>query len=89
MNKLFTDEAWKDYQYWVETDKKQLKKINALIKDIDRNPCEGIGKPEPLKANLSGYRSRRIDLEHRVRWKRAGSSLFLYGFITMASKNRS
>jgi toxin YoeB len=66
MNKLFTDEAWKDYQYWVETDKKQLKKINSLIKAIDRNPLEGIGKPELLKANLSGYWSRRIDLEHRV-----------------------
>jgi toxin YoeB len=66
MNKLFTDEAWNDYQYWIETDKRQLKRINALMKAIDRNPREGIGKPEPLKANLSGYWSRRIDLEHRV-----------------------
>jgi toxin YoeB len=66
MNKLFTDEAWKDYQYWIAVDKKQLKKINALIKDIDRNPREGIGKPEQLKASLSGYWSRRIDLKHRV-----------------------
>jgi toxin YoeB len=66
MNKLFTDEAWDDYQYWIHTDKKQLKRINDLIKDIDRNPREGIGKPEPLKANLNGYWSRRIDLEHRV-----------------------
>ncbi len=66
MNKLFTDEAWKDYQYWVNTDKKQLKRINDLIKDIERNPFEGIGKPEQLKANLKGFWSRRIDLEHRV-----------------------
>jgi toxin YoeB len=62
MNKLFTDEAWADYQYWISTDKKQLKRINSLIKDIDRNPREGIGKPEPLKANLNGYWSRRMDL---------------------------
>ena len=66
MNKKFTDEAWDDYQYWIETDKKQLKRINLLIKDIDRTPFEGIGKPEPLKANLKGYWSRRIDSEHRV-----------------------
>ena len=66
MTKKFTDEAWKDYQYWVENDKKQLKRINALIKDIDRSPRDGIGKPEPLKANLQGYWSRRIDTEHRI-----------------------
>ena len=66
MNKKFTDEAWADYQYWIENDKKQLKRINMLIKDIDRNPYEGIGKPEPLKANLHGYWSRRIDSEHRI-----------------------
>ena len=66
MNKSFTDEAWDDYQYWVENDKKQLKRINKLIKEIDRNPYEGIGKPEPLRANLQGYWSRRIDREHRI-----------------------
>ena len=66
MNKVFTDEAWDDYQYWISTDKKQLKRINLLIKDIDRNPYEGIGKPEPLKANLQGYWSRRIDRLHRI-----------------------
>ena len=49
MNKKFTDEAWDDYQYWIENDKNILKRINRLIKDIDRNPYEGIGKPEPLK----------------------------------------
>ena len=66
MNKKFTDEAWKDYQYWIENDKKQLKRINQLIKDIDRDPYKGIGKPEQLKANLQGYWSRRIDSEHRI-----------------------
>jgi toxin YoeB len=66
MNKNFTDEAWSDYQYWIENDRKQLKRINLLIKDIDRNPYDGIGKPEPLKANLQGYWSRRIDEEHRI-----------------------
>lgn len=55
MNKIFTDQAWKDYIYWVENDKKLLKRIIALIKEIDRNPFEGIGKPEPLKGNLSGF----------------------------------
>jgi len=66
LNKKFTDEAWDDYQYWIENDKNLLKRINRLIKDIDRNPYEGIGKPEPLKANLQGYWSRRIDSEHRI-----------------------
>lgn len=66
MNKLFTDEAWKDYIYWAETDKKQLKKIHELIKEIDRAPFEGIGKPEPLKYGLRGFWSRRIDHEHRL-----------------------
>jgi toxin YoeB len=69
MNKLFTDEAWKDYLYWNETDKKQLKKINDLIKEIDRTPYEGTGKPEALKQNLQGFWSRRIDHEHRIVYK--------------------
>ena len=66
MNKMFTDEAWEDYQYWLKNDIEKIKRINLLIKDIDRNPHEGIGKPEPLKANLQGYWSRRIDSEHRI-----------------------
>ena len=66
VTKKFTDEAWDDYQYWIENDKKLFKRINLLIKKIDRNPYEGIGKPEPLKANLQGYWSRRIDSEHRI-----------------------
>lgn len=59
-------DAWEDYLYWQSHDKKNLKRINQLIKDICRNPFEGIGKPEPLKGNLAGFWSRRIDDEHRV-----------------------
>jgi toxin YoeB len=66
MNKLFTDEAWKDYLYWFENDKKQLRRINELIREIERSPFEGKGKPEPLKYNLKGFWSRRIDHEHRI-----------------------
>jgi toxin YoeB len=66
VNKKFTDESWADYQYWIETDKKMLKRINQLISAIERTPYEGIGKPEPLKANLQGYWSRRINTEHRL-----------------------
>ncbi len=66
MNKIFTKEAWNDYLFWIENDKKILKRINSLIKEIERNPFDGIGKPEPLKANLQGYWSRRINDEHRI-----------------------
>lgn len=66
MKITFADNAWEDYLYWQATDKKQLKRINNLIKDIQRSPFEGIGKPEPLKFNLSGFWSRRIDEEHRL-----------------------
>lgn len=66
MKLTFADNAWEDYLYWQATDKKQLKRINSLIKDIQRSPFEGIGKPEPLKFNLSGFWSRRIDEEHRL-----------------------
>ena len=61
MNKVFTDNGWKDYIYWQTEDKKTLKKINQLIEDIYRNGNEGIGKPEPLTGNLMGYWSRRIN----------------------------
>lgn len=69
MNLLFFSKAWEDYLYWQQTDKKVLKKINELIKDISRNPYEGIGKPEPLKHAYSGYWSRRITDEHRILYK--------------------
>ena len=66
MKYFFVDESWEDYMYWQRNDKKILKRINALIKDISRQPYEGIGKPEPLKHNYRGYWSRRIDGEHRL-----------------------
>ena len=60
MKKIFSDQGWEDYLYWQKVDKKISKKINALIKDIERTPYDGIGKPEPLRHSLSGYWSRRI-----------------------------
>jgi len=62
----FHPNGWDDYLYWQRTDKKTLKKINELIRDIERSPMEGIGKPEALKFELSGFWSRRIDAEHRL-----------------------
>ncbi|MBB6056685.1 MAG: Txe/YoeB family addiction module toxin [Gammaproteobacteria bacterium] len=62
----WTDEAWADYLYWQNQDKKTLKRINKIIEDIKRSPFEGIGKPEPLKMNLSGFWSRRIDDTNRL-----------------------
>ena len=58
--------AWDDYLYWQKTDKKTMKRINSLVKEAIRTPFEGIGAPEPLKHNWSGYWSRRIDREHRL-----------------------
>lgn len=66
MQILWEDRAWKDYLYWQEQDRKTLKKINNIINDIKRSPFCGIGKPEPLKGNLSGYWSRRIDEVNRI-----------------------
>lgn len=66
MRLIFSTKAWEQYLYWQHTDKKILKRINTLIKDIQRQPYEGIGKPEPLKHGLSGYWSRRINDEHRL-----------------------
>ena len=65
----FSDDAWEDYLHWQQNDKKILKKINRLIKEIQRDPFEGIGEPEPLKYNWSGYWSRRITIEHRLIYK--------------------
>ncbi|MCA9838715.1 MAG: Txe/YoeB family addiction module toxin [Trueperaceae bacterium] len=64
--KVFHQSAWEDYLYWLEQDKKVLKRINMIIKDIERSPYEGLGKPESLKHNLSGWWSRRITDEHRI-----------------------
>ena len=66
MKKAWFDEAWEDYMYWQIQDKKIIKRINLLIKVIERNYYDGIGKPEPLKGNLSGWWSRRIDDTNRL-----------------------
>jgi len=63
---IFSKNSWDDYTSWLTEDKKMLKKINELIKEIQRTPFEGKGKPEPLKYDLAGYWSRRIDREHRL-----------------------
>lgn len=66
MRLLWEERAWEDYCYWQKQDKKTLKKLNNIIKDIQRNYYKGIGKPEPLKENLSGWWSRRIDESNRI-----------------------
>ena len=66
MKVVFADQGWDDFTYWVEHDRKIAKRIVRLIKDIEREPFEGLGKPEPLKHDLSGFWSRRITEEHRL-----------------------
>jgi toxin YoeB len=73
----FSSDAWDSYLHWQTTDKAILKRINQLIKEIQRQPFEGIGKPEPLKHGLSGYWSRRINDEHRIVYKVAGDTLLI------------
>ena len=75
MSKVWFDEAWEDYLYWQLQDKKMLKRINTLLKDIERNSFEGLGKPEPLKGELSGFWSRRIDDTHRLVYRIRGGVL--------------
>lgn len=77
MKVLFHDHAWEDYLQWQLTDKAMLRRLNALIKEIQREPFVGIGKPEPLKGNLSGYWSRRIDSEHRIVYKIEAGALVI------------
>ena len=77
MKLIFSENAWKDYLYWQKTDKKILKRITLLIRDIQRIPYEGIGKPEALKHGLSGYWSRRINDEHRIVYKVENDSVFI------------
>lgn len=74
----FSKNAWEDYLSWQKEDKKMLRRINELIKDIQRNPYKGIGKPEALKYDLSGYWSRRIDLEHRLVYKYQDEEILIY-----------
>jgi toxin YoeB len=69
MEVAFSKVAWDQYLYWQSTDKKIATRVNQLIKDIARNPFEGLGKPEPLKFSLAGYWTRRINIEHRIVYK--------------------
>ncbi|PHS78049.1 MAG: Txe/YoeB family addiction module toxin [Robiginitomaculum sp.] len=77
MNVTFSQIAWSQYLYWQSTDKKFVKKINRLIKECQRHPFEGVGKPEPLKGDLAGYWSRRIDREHRLVYKATNDTLII------------
>lgn len=77
MNLIFSEQAWEDYLYWQGQDKKTLKRINDLLKEIQRTPFEGTGKPEPLKHALAGYWSRRINEEHRLVYKLRDNELLI------------
>ncbi|MCD6090216.1 MAG: Txe/YoeB family addiction module toxin [Bacteroidales bacterium] len=78
MNITFSKNTWEDYSSWLVEDKKMLKKINELIKDISRTPFDGKGKPEPLKYDLAGYWSRRIDREHRLIYQVIEGKILIY-----------
>lgn len=77
MKLVFSENAWEDYLYWLKTDKKTLDRINKLIKETNREPCEGIGKPELLKHSLAGYWSRRINEEDRMVYKVTDDALLI------------
>jgi len=77
MRTLWEDRAWEDYLYWQSQDRKTLRRINALIKDISRDTFGGIGKPEPLKGNLNGMWSRRIDEENRIVYYEENGILYI------------
>ncbi len=77
MKLIFAEQAWEDYLYWQQTDKKITRRIHELIKDTMREPFSGLGKPEPLRFALSGFWSRRITEEHRMVYKVEGHSLLL------------
>jgi toxin YoeB len=82
VKKLLTASGWEDYTFWLENDTKTLQKIHRLLKDIDRSPFDGLGKPEPLKFDLSGYWSRRINEADRLIYKVETGSI-----IVIAGKN--
>jgi toxin YoeB len=77
MRYIFTDESWEDYLYWQHSDKKKLKKINDLLKEIARSLFDGLGKPEPLKHQYAGFWARRIDEEHRLIYKYEEETIFI------------
>lgn len=77
MSLSWADNAWEDYLCWQETDEKILTRINTMIKEIQRQPFKGIGKPEPLKHNWTGYWSRRINREHRLVYKMVKKTVYI------------
>lgn len=77
MKLKFAENAWEDYLYWQKNDRKVLKRINLLIKEIQRDPDAGIGNPEQLKYSFSGYSSRRINREHRIVYKVVDDTVFI------------
>ncbi len=78
MKITFSKNSWEDYVSWQDTDKKIFKRINQLIKDIQRTPFQGIGNPEPLKYDLAGFWSRRIDREHRLVYQVIDDEILIY-----------
>jgi len=78
MRIIFSKIAWEDYTSWLDEDKRMLRKINELIKDIQRSPYSGKGKPEPLKYDLAGLWSRRIDREHRLVYQVLNKEILIY-----------
>ena len=78
MFKPWSELAWEDYLWWQTHDRKMLRRINQLIRDIERDPFSGIGKPEPLRGNLSGMWSRRIDQANRLVYEVSGDTLMLH-----------
>ncbi len=77
MKLVFSEQAWEDYCYWQDNDRKLLKRLNSLIRECTRTPFTGTGKPEPLRGTLSGWWSRRIDLEHRLVYQVRDESLLI------------
>ena len=80
MIKSWSDDAWEDFNYWLKEDKKTLRKILKIIKDIERSPQEGIGKPEPLRGDLSKYWSRRIDDKNRIVYRVEKNTILIAHF---------
>ncbi|NOQ35076.1 MAG: Txe/YoeB family addiction module toxin [Methylococcaceae bacterium] len=87
MKLVFSESSWSDYLWFQDNDKKLLKRINGLIKEISRTPFEGTGKPEMLKANLSGFWSRRINSEHRLVYKVTETEIIFISFRFHYQKN--
>ncbi|MDP3007528.1 MAG: Txe/YoeB family addiction module toxin [Methylococcales bacterium] len=87
MKLVFSNSSWADYLWFQENDKKSLARINGLIKEISRSPFEGTGKPEPLKANLAGFWSRRINSEHRLVYKVTDTEIIFVSFRFHYTKN--